>query len=219
MRAANIPQALIDQHINNILDDAAPGTNRSPSRPSGYRQGQIVSRSTIENARAQCQPRLGGSGQPRVPRAPGRVATRAIAPLTVYLTLRDALAAAGHNGLNLEPINAPYYYVAGDGSVFVVEYYEWPLSMFNNPWRRYIAGPRSGETEEITSAQFQQHRSEAEAIWGRYTPGGLFSRARFEPGTHRTRIPITNSSGQQIGHVDRDGPHYYYEPIGRPGGA
>jgi hypothetical protein len=216
MRAANIPENLINQHIDNIVRGSDPGINRSPGRPSGYRAGQVVSRTSIQQARGNTAPRIGTGGQPTMSRPATTVRTmtaRAAGALTVYITLRDALAATGHNGMNLEPINSDYYFTAADGSVFIVQFYHWPSSIFNDDRRLYVAGPRRGQTEVITSAQVDAYREEAERVWGRYIPGGLLSSARFIAGTQRRSVPITDWLGREIGYIDATGPHYSY-PIG-----
>jgi hypothetical protein len=109
--------------------------------------------------------------------------------LTVYLTARDALQAAGV----LQPDYSvaereTYHFVADDGSVFVV----WPAGWLSSAKREFVAGPRKGRTENITNAQVEQYRKQAEEEWGKYTPGSLLSGPRFIPGTKRKSLPVSS---------------------------
>ena len=82
-------------------------------------------------------------------------------------------------------VERDYYFVAPDGSVFVIELPRnlWGIGpMIWNPERKYIAGPRKGESEEISWATFEKYRAEAEAEWGRFIPGTLFGQNHFKSG-------------------------------------
>jgi hypothetical protein len=149
------------------------------------------------------------------------VRARAFGALGVYLTLRDACEGLGIIRPEGNVINADYYFQAIDGSVFVVEE-PGDLNFWSNPRRVYVAGPRAGQTEVITQTQARFYRYQAEALYGRVNPGGLFwfQRGRtFTPGTLRSRLPIYDERWRQIGYIDENGEHYYPESqIERPVG-
>jgi hypothetical protein len=135
--------------------------------------------------------------------------------LTVYLTARDALQAAGV----LQPDYSvaereTYHFVADDGSVFVV----WPAGWLSSAKREFVAGPRKGRTENITNAQVEQYRKQAEEEWGKYIPGSRLSGPRFIPGTKRQSLPFfIHEFGvpREAGWIDEKGVHRYPNP--RPG--
>jgi hypothetical protein len=131
----------------------------------------------------------------------------ALGVLGVYLTVRDAVEAAGVGpfAFRVEQ-EATYYFTMEDGSVFYLQYYEWPASMFANSRRVFVAGPRRGETEQVTNAQVAEIMAEGERLYGRYIPGGLFSDPRFIPGTLRRTLPV-NENGRRIGYLDENGFH------------
>jgi hypothetical protein len=109
----------------------------------------------------------GGISRPAPVRRPTTTRLSAMGALTVYMTLRDAMAAAGVNGMNLEVVQEEiYYFRATDGSVFMVQYYEWPRSMFSSSHRVYVAGPRQGQTEDITNAEVNAYIAEARRLYG-----------------------------------------------------
>lgn len=133
---------------------------------------------------------------------------RGVAVANVYMTIRDVCKEAGIAQPDYEVRGKPYYFLADDGSVFIVEQYCWPRSMFSSPRRRFLAGPREGQTQEITGAQVKAHRKEAEARWGRYIPGTLFREPRFIPGTERKTLPFYEN-GIPNGYIDETGIHRY----------
>ena len=129
--------------------------------------------------------------------------------LTVYLTARDALQATGVLQPDYEVAEREtYHYVAEDGSVFVV----WPAGWFSGPKREFVAGPRNGETETITSADVDKYRDQAEKEWGKYIPGTLFSEPRFIPGTKRKTLPLIKYElgvPYEAGWIDEKGVHHH----------
>jgi hypothetical protein len=137
---------------------------------------------------------------------------RAMGALSVYLTARDALQAMG----KLEPSyevteRALYHFAAVDGSVFYIQEGHW----YSNPKRVFVAGPRKGKTETITSAQEDEYRRTAERKFGKYIPGSLFSQPRFIPGKQRKRLPVYDEwhgLRREIGWVDEKGVHHDPEP-------
>lgn len=88
-------------------------------------------------------------------------------------------------------------------------------AFWGNYERKFVAGPRAGKSEVITSAQFEVHKKEAEDIYGRYIPGGLFSSPRFIPGTKRSSLPLMGGplGIDKIGYVDEEGVHLYSAPF------
>jgi hypothetical protein len=102
-------------------------------------------------------------------------------------------------------VDAPYYFTAPDGSVFVIEMPGW----FGSYKRRFIAGPRAGLTLELSDSQFEVYKREAEATWGKYIPGSLFREPRFIPGTQRKKLPLTDEWLNEIGYIDENGIHRY----------
>src|SRR6185312_2311880 len=94
---------------------------------------------------------------------------KTIAVANVYLILPEALQAGGILNPDYEPVDAPYFFLADDGSVFIVQEAGW----FTNPKRVFIEGPRKGQSEVITKAEVQTYMGQADARWGRYIPGSL----------------------------------------------
>ena len=131
----------------------------------------------------------------------------------VYLTLRDAFQAAGIVQPDYTEVGyAEYYFVADDGSVFTVQ-----KGWLWGGTRVFIAGPRKGQTESISSEDVQKHLHDAEEQWGHYIPGTLFREPRFIPGKQRTRLPfIKYKDGvpYEAGWIDETGVHL--NPIGNP---
>jgi hypothetical protein len=74
----------------------------------------------------------------------------------------------------------------------------------SSPYIKYVAGPRAGETETITSADVEVYRQEGEKRWGKLIPGGLFREPRFKPGTERKTLPFYEN-GVRKGYVDENG--------------
>ncbi len=142
--------------------------------------------------------------------------TGAFAGLTVLLTLEDALELTGHIKSPKDVREAEYYFIDKDTSVFVVETHIWPRSWFSNSKKIFVAGPRAGQMEEITSDDVNQLRVKAEKVYGWLEPGGIFGVTKFHPGTHRRTLPILDEHLGKIGYIDEEGSHYY--PNGTSGG-
>ncbi len=151
----------------------------------------------------------------RAARIQGRTA-RAMGALTVYLTARDALQAAGVLQPDYEVAEREtYHFVDGNGSVFTVR----PAGLFTSAKREFVAGPRKGQIETITSAQVDEYRRQAEQEWGKYVPGSLFSEPRFIPGSKRTSLPLIqyrNGIPYEVGWIDEKGVHRYPNPRPQP---
>lgn len=109
------------------------------------------------------------------------IVVRGIGILSVFLTLKDACEAAGINGTKYHEMNAPYYFTDGQGSVFTVQTPGLISQIWRNPQRSYVAGPKMGQTEDITSEQVEEYKQQAEKKWGKYIPGGIFTNPRFIP--------------------------------------
>jgi hypothetical protein len=159
----------------------------------------------------------GPAAEPRaIRRAAGaqRTTGRAVAALTVYLTARDALQAAGILKPDYEVAERnTYHFVAEDGSVFIV----WPEGLFSKPKLEFVAGPHKGQTMTITNAEVEQYRKQGEREWGRYIPGNLFKDPRFIPGTKRSSVPLIKYEWGvpfEAGWIDENGVHHY--SIARP---
>lgn len=163
---------------------------------------------------SKCAPALPAAEPRALLRTAGvRGATaRAMGALTVYLTARDALQAAGILQPSYEVAERDtYHYIAEDGSVFVV----WTAGLFSNAKREFVAGPRKGQTETITSGQVEGYRKQAEKEWGKYIPETLFSGPRFIPGTKRKSLPLTGYKDgipYDAGWIDEKGSHHYQVP-------
>jgi hypothetical protein len=193
-------------------------------RPSAYswnHAGGPGSR-TMELVERDVRGAVAHQGAASAPRAAARGAVRgtvarALAVGSVYMTLRDAAKAAGIAQPDYDVIEAKYYFVADDASVFTVERPGW-FGWFSGPNRKYVAGPRAGQTEAITSADVAAYRREAEASWGRYIPGTLFREPRFIPGTQRRTLPLYEG-GLPTGYIDESGVHRYPGLRGRMEGA
>jgi RHS repeat-associated protein len=189
------------------------------SKPEGYTWNHAgdSSSKTMELIKRDPHARVHHQGSAAAPRAAARqackvkalgAAGKSIAALTVYLTLRDAAQAAGMLPIDYVPDNAPYYFVGSDGSVFTVDDTSW-YNFWSNPKRNYVAGPRSGQTEDITAADVESYKNEAEAVWGKFVPGNLFRDPIFIPGTQRSELPLTDEFGMPKGWIDQYGPHEY----------
>jgi len=132
---------------------------------------------------------------------------RALGVINVYLVARDVLQAAGA----LQPEynvaeRMVYHFSSEDGSVFVVH----PGWLFASASVEYVEGVRKGETQKITSPEFEQLKRQAEQKWGKYIPGSLLSEPRFIPGTERKTLPlIREEDGIEIGWIDEMGVHRY----------
>jgi hypothetical protein len=139
--------------------------------------------------------------------AAGKATGRAMGALTVYLTVREALQAAGILQPDYEVVeHETYHYVAEDGSVFIV----WTGGLLTSAKREFVAGPRKGETEKISKEQVEAYRKQAEEEWGKYIPGSLLSEPRFIPGKKRKSLPLIeyrNGVPFEAGWIDEDGVH------------
>jgi hypothetical protein len=133
---------------------------------------------------------------------------RGLGGLSVYISLREAAQAAGIAQPDYVQIDAPYYFTTKDGSVYIVQEGGW-FSSFK--YRRlYVAGPRAGETETMTTLDYERALNLAHSMWGRYVPGSLFHQPRFIPGMNRSSIPLIElDTGRKIGFIDEDGVHRY----------
>ncbi len=135
-----------------------------------------------------------------------------MAAVTVYLTARDALQAAGVLQPDYQEADREtYHYVAKDGSIFIV----WPAGLFSGATREFVAGPRKGQTEKISKAQVETYRNQAEEEWGKYLPGSLFSEPSFIPGKKRKSLPLIeyrNGIPYDAGWIDEDGVHRHSSP-------
>jgi hypothetical protein len=139
-------------------------------------------------------PRSSGSG----------TVLKALGIVGVYLTIRDAIEVSGIGGLQYDPLNAPYYYTDGLGSVFTVES---SGMVFKDYTRRFIAGGRAGETESINEQDYKWYQQLAETKFGKYIQGTLLTKPRFVPGTERKTVPLLDEGANVIGWIDEDGPH------------
>lgn len=149
------------------------------------------------------------------PRVRGGVA-RGVAVVEAFMTARQALQAAGIGQPDFYVTERMTYHYTENGSVFIVER-PGPLDFFSSPRRRFVAGPRAGESETITQRQADAYRKQAERVYGRHIKGFWpFREERFIPGTKRDRLPIVDPcTGSEIGYLDENGHHYYKVP--RPG--
>ena len=132
---------------------------------------------------------------------------RAMAALVVYETLRDALQASGTLQPSYVELTGVYYFGEDDGSVFYVKMPGW-LGVFSSPTKEYVAGPKMGQSEEITTQRVDEYRIEAEKFYGKYLPGNIFTAPRFIGGSKRARLPVYEGL-LEVGYVDGDGVHYY----------
>lgn len=145
------------------------------------------------------------------PRANGRVSgavARGFGALSAYTNVRDALKAAGALEPDYEVAESEYYFVDSDGSVYYIQKRGPIGNLFDSPKKVFVAGPRAGEREAISSAEAQEHQEAGDAQWGKVIPGNLFEGPRFVPGTNRSRIPYTED-GVPKGYLDKDGLHRY----------
>jgi hypothetical protein len=104
-----------------------------------------------------------------------------------------------------------YHFRAEDGSVFIVQ----PGGLFSSAKRQYVEGPRKGQAEEITDAEVEQHRKQAEAEFGKNIPGSLFGEPRFIPGKQRSSLPLIiykYGIPHEAGWIDEKGVHHYSVP-------
>jgi hypothetical protein len=82
------------------------------------------------------------------------------------------------------------------------------IRWFYSHKRVFVAGPRQGETEVITSEELAAYKKEGEEKWGKLIPGGVFFPPKFIPGTERQTLPVY-TNGVEVGYVDETGVHYY----------
>lgn len=194
--------------------------NAEWERPRGYRwnhAGEPGSK-TMELVDKDIHRVVHHQGPASEPRAALRAARaqratgRAIVVLDVYSTLRSAFQASGVLKQDYEVASeAIYYFVADDKSVFIVEMPP-PLifgvgELIFNAKLKFIAGPRAGETQIITSEDVARYRAHIEKRWGKFVPGSLIAPPRFIPGTDRKTLPRVDQDGATIGYIDEDGPH------------
>src|SRR5262249_19073567 len=99
----------------------------------------------------------GSAAEPRAAHARGATG-RVMAALSVYLMARDVLQIAGV----LKPDFAvdereTYHFREEDGSEYVIA-----KKWFSSPERHFVAGPKKGRTEKITTQEMEEHRKRAE---------------------------------------------------------
>ncbi len=163
--------------------------------------GRIARTRAIEAKGAR---RIGGKGQ--------GATSGAIAVLSVYMTTRDALQAAGILQPNYTVVEREdFHFVAADNSVFIV----YPSWLWRSAMLEFVAGPRKGQTIDLTDAQADQYRQKGEEQWGKYIPGTLFSGPRFIPGVQKKSVPFfifDHDVPQEAGWIDEKGVHRYSIP-------
>jgi len=151
----------------------------------------------------------------------GGKTARAIGVLNVYMAARDVAQMSGALGPDYEERdNFAYEFEADDGSRFIVEKDSWLWGPFGGCRRKFVSGPRKGQTETITRAEFDAYKKRGEEVWGKYIPGHP---PRFVPGTERKSIPYYEKHDgiwYERGYIDEDGVHItnpinsaYAEPI------
>lgn len=156
------------------------------------------------------------SAESAVARVQGnRVTTRAFAGIGVYMTIRDAAAAAGINGMGLRELKANHYFTDDFGSVFTVQEIDRGIFRSNTYWRTIIAGYKAGRSEMISRENYDAYKEMAKKKYGEFIEGGLFSKPKFVPGTERKSIPWYDERFREQGWIDEDGPHQ--SPLYRPG--
>ena len=179
--------------------------------PPGSKRMELIDLGTHEPVSHK-----GPAAEPRAMRRASRgggASGRAVGALTVYLAAHDALQTLGV----LQPSyqvgdSAVYHFAADDGSIFVVHEGGW----FSSPKIEFVAGPRKGQTEKLSSTEVEQYRNRAEQEFGKYIPGSLISQLRFIPGRQRTRLPLYDENRgvrREIGWIDASGVHYHFQPI------
>jgi hypothetical protein len=180
-------------------------------RPEGYTWNHAgdSSSTTMELTDSKAHAAAAHQGSAAKVRAEARAnkakgfAGKGFGAAAVYLNIRDALKMAGViKQYNVE--YAPYYFVDDDGNVFIVQ----------KPWlrswrRKFVAGPRAGQTENITCEEANAHQAAADAKYGKLEGGGWFGEPRFIPGTERTRMELYDADGLPAGYIDEDGVHEY----------
>jgi RHS repeat-associated protein len=188
-------------------------------QPAGYtwnHAGDSTSK-TMELVQSDAHAAIAHEGSAALPRAERRLAqarggtARVLAGLDAYLTFRDAAQAAGILKPDYDVITAPYYFVADDKSVFIIQKPPSWFSWFSSYKQIFVAGPRTGQTEDITNESFAKYQEQAEAQWGKYIPGSWFRDPRFIPGTSRETLPLYDGYNE-IGYVDEEGVHRYLYP-------
>ena len=140
------------------------------------------------------------------------VSARAFVVYDVYVTFRDAARAAGIIQPDYTVEEAPYYFSAEDGSVFIVREPNGFLFRAAGvaPSILYVAGPRRGNTRGISFDDAQYYRELGEERWGRLVqpfPSWFFE-PRFIPGTDRETLPWTED-GDWVGYIDQTGYHRF----------
>ena len=135
------------------------------------------------------------------------VTGRALAIVNIYLVSREILMAAGAAKPHYEVSSYEQYrFGCADGSVYVVERKWW----YFGKRIRFVDGPRNGEKVDISTAEYNAYKQQAEAKWGKYVPGGLFTEPTFMPGTDRKSLPLIRpQDGAEIGWIDEKGVHYH----------
>jgi hypothetical protein len=137
---------------------------------------------------------------------------RTLGAINVYLVGREILQAARILQPDYYPLDwGDYYFTLEDGSVFVVQASGW----FAAGKRLFVLGPRKGTSERLSNDEMGEYRDLAEAKWGKYIPGTLFSAPRFIPGTDRKSLPLYDYElgvPREVGWVDEIGDHRYTVP-------
>jgi hypothetical protein len=144
-----------------------------------------------------------------------KATARSFGGMAVYMTIRDAAEAAGVNGMDFQAINASHYFTDEFGSVFTVQEIDKGLFRSNTYWRTIIAGYKAGRSEKITVENYEVYKEMVEKKFGKYIPGGLFSKPKFIPGTERKSLPWYDEYLNERGWIDETGPHE--NPGYRPG--
>jgi hypothetical protein len=80
-------------------------------------------------------------------------------------------------------VTAPYL-LQDEGGIFTISATRLGLPFVATYWKKYNAGPLSGQEVEITSDQFDFWKAEAYALWGYADWAG-----DFQPGIWRTTLP------------------------------
>jgi A nuclease of the HNH/ENDO VII superfamily with conserved WHH len=210
---------------------ARPG-NANWQRPAGYtwnHAGEPGSR-TMELVSRPFHRAVAHEGNASLARAGLRQAAAGVRVLSVFLTLRDACQMAGVLPPQETIVNATYFFTASDGSVYYVRYPSELRSFFEgagqiltlgysgatSPEIAYVAGPRAGRTQSISTAEATLYQLRGEELYGRVVGGtGIFSSPRrFIPGTLRATLPITETdvvrgTTRNVGYIDEDGEHRY----------
>jgi hypothetical protein len=127
----------------------------------------------------------------------------------IYMSTRDALQATGLAHPDYVSEDADFTFVDEDGSVYIIQEPR-AFNFWSSPRKKYIAGPKDGQTVDISDEELHAHKEAAHRKWGKYIPGGPFREPRFIPGTHRETLPVFDELFIfKLGWVDENGIHYY----------